>query len=503
MNKIESYIASVIPKNIPKSKQQILRAEIEAHIFDRMDFYTEIGYDPDASIDKAIADMGEDEEVKSSIRNDFEELHFERTWWAVAVGVVMFIVSSALPFAFEFHTQNSRILSFVLTFVYIAFTYFIYKKGLRKCLIASSISHFAIELSLFIGFSGISYYQLAQSSFDEVIPYLIELYTPLILYDMTYGIYEWYSFLYIVITLILALKIKKYGKPARKKLFIPIIFCVVYLVAALVSVNLYDDANNHFMGYGADFTNGLDHITVDAQNYYSAVDENTLYSEFSGLLKENGYMTVEEYKKSLGQPSYKYFSQHYDNLEFILGEEYEVWVHPDRMEFENCSKTVYLEDVSYSYESYHIDVSTSSDFIEEESYTLIFLLKGEGDKVKSIGVGQLDKELGLYSPDGEPENYVDIEACLNYFQSLIGGESETAVMNFFDSQHREIVGKYKTYTENGKLECYRLRLYSSLSCEEYDGIDYVELWFENGSLKRGKYHQSVGVIDEYEYYYVG
>ena len=499
MNKIESYVDSLIPKNIPKSKQKMLRAEIEAHIFDRIDFYTDIGYDTDASIDKAIADMGEDEEVKSSIRNDFEELHFERTWWAVAVGVVMFIVSSALSFVFEFNTQNLIVLSFVLTFVYIAFTYFIYKKGLRKCLIASSISHFAIELSFLIGFSDISYYLLAQSSFDEVIPYLIELYTPLILYDMTYCIYEWYSLLYIVITLILAFKIKKHGKPAKKKPFIPIAFCVIYLVAAVTSVSLYDDAINHFMGYSANFTNGLDHITVDAQNYYSAVDENTLYSEFSGLLKENGYMTVEEYKESLAHPNYKYFSQHYDNLEFILGEEYEVWVHPDRMEFGNSSRTTYIDDVSYYHQSYYTDISTTSNFIEEESYTLIFLLKDEVDKVKSIGVGQLDKELGYYSPYGEIENYVDIEECFNYFQSLEGGESETEVMNFFDSQHREIVGKYKTYTENGKLECYRLRLHSSLSFEEYDGIDYVELWFENDSLKQGKYHRSVGIVDEYHY----
>ena len=50
MNKIESYIASVIPKNIPKYKQKILRDEIEAHIFDRIDFYTEIGYDNEASM---------------------------------------------------------------------------------------------------------------------------------------------------------------------------------------------------------------------------------------------------------------------------------------------------------------------------------------------------------------------------------------------------------------------------------------------------------------------
>ncbi len=503
MNKIESYIDSVIPKNIPKSKQQKLKTEIESHIYDRIDFYEEIGYDTDSSINKALADMGEDEETKTSIRNDFEELHFEQTWWAVALSVIMFFVSSTLPLVFEFQIQNARILSFILTFAFVSVTYFLYKKGLRKCLIASSISHSVIGLSSFIGFSGVSYYLLAQRSFNEVITYLIELFTPLILYDTSYEMFDWYMLLYIAATLFLAFRIKKHGKPAKKKPFMPVIFCVIYLVTAVISVCLYDDANNHFMGYGANFTEGLDHITPDAQNYYSVVDENTPYSEFSSLLRENGYMTVDEYKESLDHPGYKYFSQHYDNLEFILSKEYEVWVHPDRMEFGNSSKTVYFEDASYYHESYRMDIETSSDFIEEESYTLIFLLKDEGDKVKSIGVGQLDKELGCYSPNGEPENYVDIEACLEYFQSLKGGESEAEVMNYFDSQHREIVGKYKNYTENGKLECYRLRLYSNLSCEEYDGIDYVELWFENGSLKRGKYYKSVGVVDECECYYVG
>jgi hypothetical protein len=155
MNKIESYVDSVIPKNIPKLKQKMLRAEIEAHIFDRIDFYTDIGYDTGASIDKAIADMGEDEEIKSSIRNNFEELHFERTWWAVAVGILFLLANSwyesfcnlsvyDLVYDYALNIDPELLMSAVGHFLLLAmfvFTLILYRKGLAKCLLGLTVAN--------------------------------------------------------------------------------------------------------------------------------------------------------------------------------------------------------------------------------------------------------------------------------------------------------------------------------------------------------------------------
>ena len=105
MNKIESYIDSVVPKNIPKSKQQKLKAEIESHIYDRIDFYTEIGYDIGVSVDKALEDMGQDEETKNALRNDFEQIFkikkSAKAVLCVCISVVLLIVSGCAVLVIE------------------------------------------------------------------------------------------------------------------------------------------------------------------------------------------------------------------------------------------------------------------------------------------------------------------------------------------------------------------------------------------------------------------
>lgn len=68
---VEDYFESVIPKKVSEATKARLRAEIECHIYDRADFYMEIGYDEDAAFEKAIEQMGEGEEVKA----EFESLY--------------------------------------------------------------------------------------------------------------------------------------------------------------------------------------------------------------------------------------------------------------------------------------------------------------------------------------------------------------------------------------------------------------------------------------------
>lgn len=66
--RIESYLDSVIPEKLSKRRQKLIREELRDHISDHIDFYTEIGYSEDESIQKALADMGDDGGVTEMIK---------------------------------------------------------------------------------------------------------------------------------------------------------------------------------------------------------------------------------------------------------------------------------------------------------------------------------------------------------------------------------------------------------------------------------------------------
>lgn len=70
---VEDYLNSVVPQKISESTKKRLRAEIECHIYDRADFYMEIGYDEDAAFEKAIEQMGEGEEIKVEFESIYQD----------------------------------------------------------------------------------------------------------------------------------------------------------------------------------------------------------------------------------------------------------------------------------------------------------------------------------------------------------------------------------------------------------------------------------------------
>ncbi len=72
---VEDYLDSVIPKKISPKTQGELREELESHIYDRADFYMEIGYDEETALKKSVEQMGETESVK----RNFNALYYDST----------------------------------------------------------------------------------------------------------------------------------------------------------------------------------------------------------------------------------------------------------------------------------------------------------------------------------------------------------------------------------------------------------------------------------------
>ena len=109
--RIQEFIADYIPKRITKETRYKLQYELENHIYDRIDYYREIGYTEEESLEKALDDFGNDEETKEQIKLQLGGVHRPFTLAdlfvltiPITVGLVLilYIFTSALYRTHEF-----------------------------------------------------------------------------------------------------------------------------------------------------------------------------------------------------------------------------------------------------------------------------------------------------------------------------------------------------------------------------------------------------------------
>lgn len=70
---VEEYLNGVIPDKISDTLKYELYAEIESHIYDKAEFYIEIGYDEETAFKKAIDEMGDAESVKQGFNSVYKD----------------------------------------------------------------------------------------------------------------------------------------------------------------------------------------------------------------------------------------------------------------------------------------------------------------------------------------------------------------------------------------------------------------------------------------------
>lgn len=91
---VEAYLESAIPQKVTEDTKARLRAELECHIFDRADFYMEIGYDEETAFEKAIEQMGEGEEVKTELESLYKDSTLKGLLWFFGLCAVNLITIS-------------------------------------------------------------------------------------------------------------------------------------------------------------------------------------------------------------------------------------------------------------------------------------------------------------------------------------------------------------------------------------------------------------------------
>ncbi|MBQ7100054.1 MAG: DMT family transporter, partial [Clostridia bacterium] len=479
----------------PKRKQLSLREELLSHVCDRIDYYKEIGYDTDSSIGKALDDMGEDETVKADIRNRFEELHFERTWWSVVAASVILVMNwfcwplglwvTSADFNDE-PTVFTAFVSFMMIFVMLFGVVFARIKKYRKMLIGIGVANMIVAGCFLVCF----YPQSAFYVLDINTICLLDRFTPLYMNDIFQyyvgGFFYWGCIAFLALCSVycfaLSVLIKKgRAKTVKNGKIKTVVFVAGYFAVAVFSCAIYPWSEAYERDYPMWFSGYINGITEKADELYEEIDLLDDYSATADCLKKNGWMTVEAYEKSLGKVTAKQFRG--ELRRFSFAEDYEVWFSPSELGKDGRGNG------------------------------FIAVRKNADNKITGKSVGNLETEMcgseygfGYYYISDERDAILELVAA---FDELKKGDREEDVFAIFGSDIGVVFQYGEIYTKSASIEngvtktYYRVYSYGTLYPDEkswYDRVRdrYFEFTFENGLLTNGKMHWD-DYPDGYEY----
>lgn len=479
MNRIAEFVDSFIPKNIPKKKALMLKAELTCHIIDKADFYKEIGYDDSESVNKAIEDFGTDENDKNFIFNEFEELYSEKSIFSiVAFGIIAVMNYLCLPLdlwvtSADFNRDPDpagAFMSFFMIFVVLSMIVFARIKKYRKTLASIGLVNTLIAAVLLVSF----YPQMAAYAVGYNLIYLIDILTPISLGHMTVMAYDgifamviWFAILLVpaLYCFVEAVRIKKgSAKEIKnpKKTFT--VFGIIFFAIAMLSCLLQPVSKKYLDNYPVWFDNYYNYISEGSQQKFDEIVIGDSYADVCSRLKSEGYVTTEDYKGSLDRLSRKQIRQNLKKFDFA--EDYEIWFVPDKYVGGN-------------------------GFVG---------LKHKDGIITAKAVGNL--EANMYNEKGNNFGYSnsnlkhDMYSVLNYFRALKKGDAEADVMSRFGSDFGIIYTKRYSVENNKAINYYRVYCYGEVNPAAtlyYDKNDsrYIELTFEDGKLVSGIMYDEV------------
>ena len=477
MNKITEFVEAFIPKNLSKKQSERLKDELTCHILDKKDYYTDLGYGEDESIEKAIEDFCADEKDKEYINNEFENLYSERTSFAVLSAFSVAVINMVFLFS-GLWVQTADVksdpepvtvmLGFGFIFLVLLIVSVARIKMFRKSLVAAGFVNILIIASQIL----CVYPQNAATAIAYNSIYLTDILTPICIIDIDCDTVAW--FLYWIIPFAVALygfisaiRIKK-GKAKRvekPKVKIAIFSCV-FLIIAGVSALIYAPAKEHIANYPKWFGVSYNYITEAQESCFEEISTGDSYSDAVAILHSKGFVSIDEYKKSLDRVTLKQFNGELKKYDFYDG--LEVWFMPDNPEWGN-------------------------GFIGINSIDGKITCVAVGDISKNIYVEKnsfFDKSVCFGYNGGNSERNYNVEEAINNFSLLKKGDSEEIVLSQFVEKYGDVYGKCFS-SDNGK-EKHIYRVYSENSAFEeamwlvqISDVRYFEFVFENGKLTSG------------------
>lgn len=478
---LQTFIDSLVPKNLSKTKREKLLFELEAHALDKADSYEELGYSKEESLNLAIHDMGESEETRISIRNEFERLYHERTWWAIVAGVVCVAVNLLFGFggywvtSADYNTDPNtemNLMSFGYIFLLLFAVIFAKDKGYRKTLTAIGAANALIGLNFLYCF----FPQAAFFSIETNVLFLLDRFTPFSAWQK-----DPVFWFYLCVAALLALAMycffsaakakkrsEKKGLPLKSKL---LLFGAVYLFVAGATCLVYPSAKAELDAANTRYIyDYASHVGETDEEIFALIEKVDDYNEAVQILKEHDLLNSDAFSKTLDRSGKKVFSAQL--------------------------KALHRED------------DTVEIWLPKEGQTLnrslFYLKKDENGKLIAKGVGSdlpFSNELIHYF---RPLNVEKVSVYVDSFKTLKFGAGEEEAVAIF--KEKTPVSKF-VFLENGKtVTVLRFALEDEIPVYSYDfsRFEYnyaiFELRFSEGKLISGeliavKKDSSLNVID--------
>ena len=487
--RIESYLDSVIPEKLSKRRQKLIREELRDHISDHIDFYTEIGYSEDESIQKALTDMGDDGGVTAIVKKDFEKVYGEKIWMpilafvlttlviftAVSCGIfVTMVESKGSPQAYEVFLSFAIIL--VMSFAMV----FAYRKGLKKTLLAIGIPNLLFGATLIPS----GYPQPAIYALIYDVCLLLEETTPLTMYKVA-DTAEYIVLIagvavdigFAIVSVILYNRLRKNGVPEKSGKKKIIITASVLCAAAICLTIAYGKSENYFNKYeyvmnGYKFETS-DGICKQSEAVFDSVELGMSYDEAKLKLRVQGYMPFDEYCETQSREMSKRLKYSLGELELTVTDEgYTVFINPN----------IFYDD---------------NDIYGRNGSNGFVYLRADSDgcvESKGVGSGAAVKDKYGYVPDHHSGGSGGRD-CYHNFKTVRVGDSRDEVMKKLAGEDGDIFARFLTLKNGEENEYCRV---SHAGRGEPDEIYYpvvAELWFENGKLSDAKLY----CLGEYVY----
>lgn len=491
--RIEDYLDSVVPERLSKRRKMLIREEMQNHISDHIEFYTEIGYGEDESVEKALADMGDDGGVTEMIKKDFEKVYGEKIWMpilafvltilviftAVSCGIfVTMVESKGSPQAYEVFV------SFVIVFAMSLALAVIYRKGLKKTLLAMGIAHLLSGATvLYSGYSQPAIYALISD-----IGFLLEKTTPLITYKFASEqelVNEYISFIAGIVldiglalaALILFIKLRKKGTPEKKSKKGIIITASILCAAAIGLTFMYTGTEEFYRSYkyvmnGKKFETS-DGICKQSEAAFESIDLGMDYNEAVRRLRVQGYMPFDEYRKTQSREMSKRLKYSLGELELtVTDERYTVFINPN----------IFYDD---------------NDIYGRNGSNGFVYLRADFDgcvESKGVGGGAAVKDKYGYVPNHHSGGSGGRD-CYHNFKTVRAGDSRDEVMKKLAGEDGDIFARFLTLKNGEESEYCRVSHAGKGSPDEIYYPVVAELWFENGKLSDAKLY----CLGEYVY----
>ncbi len=179
-NPIEDYIHKVRDLIKNKSVKEQITAELEGHILDRVDYYTELGYDESSARVRAIEDMGSPDDAALPLNRLHSDIWYKNVQIVISAIVLMilFFLLLFLPCRrYLEHFISTDFLSIAVFAGYFVLLYFARKKGNKTpallviCSLSFQLAIYFIEL----GFD--RYYFDLSAAYQPIVHFFVTLTT--------------------------------------------------------------------------------------------------------------------------------------------------------------------------------------------------------------------------------------------------------------------------------------------------------------------------------------